>query len=58
MIAQFFCRLWYAVREVCGENDYRRYHSRLIARGETPVTPAEFYLSTLERKYSQPNRCC
>ena len=50
--------LWHYLRESAGENDYERYRSRAVARGEPPADAAEFYLSRLEHKYSRPNRCC
>ena len=58
MAKRFFNTLWYLLREACGENDYRRYCDRLVARGETPLNGTDFYLSNLQRKYSRPNRCC
>jgi len=50
--------LWHFLRESAGENDYERYRIRALARGESPAEAAEFYISRLRHKYSQPNRCC
>ena len=58
MLKSVLKTVWQFLTEAVGDNDYRRYRARLLARGETPLTPDEFYLSNLERKYSQPNRCC
>lgn len=51
-------RFWTLILEAAGENDYHRYRLRAVARGEMPLSPAAYYLSRLERKYSRPNRCC
>ncbi|HEV3279948.1 MAG TPA: CstA-like transporter-associated (seleno)protein [Terriglobia bacterium] len=58
MIKTIFRTLWRFLLDVAGENDYRRYRARTLARGETPLAPAAFYLASLEQKYSRPNRCC
>jgi len=50
--------VWQFFIEAVGENDYRHYRARMLARGETPLAPDAFYLANLERKYSRPNRCC
>jgi hypothetical protein len=58
MLLQLLESLWTFLRESAGENDYEHYRTRALARGESPVEPAEFYLSRMEHKYSRPNRCC
>jgi len=50
--------LWEYLREVAGENDYRRYRNKTLARGEEPLPPQEFYLRQLQRRYSRINHCC
>jgi hypothetical protein len=50
--------LWEYLREVAGENDYLRYRNNTVARGEEPLSPQEFYLQQLKRKYSRIYRCC
>ncbi len=50
--------LWEYVREAAGENDYRRYSASVLARGEEPLSPQEFYLRRLQHTYSHINRCC
>jgi len=51
-------RIWEVAREILGDKAYERYAESLRARGEAPLTPAEFYVSQLQRKYSRPSRCC
>jgi uncharacterized short protein YbdD (DUF466 family) len=53
-------RLWRALREWCGDAAYERY-LRSRARNSDPchtLTPKEFYVEQLQRRYSRPNRCC
>jgi len=47
------------VREWCGDAAYERYR-RAIAKksGACLLTPQQFYVQQLERKYSRLNRCC
>jgi hypothetical protein len=54
----FLSALWRFILEAAGENDYEQYVHRMLARGESPLSPTAFYLSRLEQKYSHPNRCC
>lgn len=54
----WFRRIWEIVREVLGDKAYERYAERARARGEAPLTPAEFYVLQLARKYTRPSRCC
>jgi uncharacterized short protein YbdD (DUF466 family) len=53
-------RFWRGLREWCGDSAYERYlHSKARQSGtDRPLTPAEFYVEQLERRYSRPNRCC
>ncbi len=54
-------RVWLGIREWCGDCAYERYVQALGARRDnetSPLTPAEFYVEQLNRKYSRPNRCC
>ena len=50
--------VWQYLREVSGENDYARYRTRALAQGTAPLSPGDFYLAQLARKYSRINRCC
>jgi uncharacterized short protein YbdD (DUF466 family) len=53
-------RFWHGLREWCGDAAYERYlrskHTQSAAC--RTLTPAEFYVEQLERRYSRPNRCC
>jgi uncharacterized short protein YbdD (DUF466 family) len=51
-------RLWEYLREVAGENDYLRYRNHTVASGEEPLSPQEFYLQQLQRRYSRVSHCC
>jgi uncharacterized short protein YbdD (DUF466 family) len=58
---QRFARLfWRGVREWCGDAAYERYlRSLTVRRCDTrALTPEEFYVEQLTRRYSRPNRCC
>jgi uncharacterized short protein YbdD (DUF466 family) len=53
-------RTWRGIREWCGDAAYESY---LRAKHRQPgpgrvLTPEEFYVEQLERRYSRPNRCC
>jgi len=50
--------LWEYLREVAGENDYLRYRNNTLAKDEEPLSPQEFYLRQLQRRYSRINHCC
>jgi uncharacterized short protein YbdD (DUF466 family) len=51
-------RLWEMARELVGDRAYERYAAGCRRRGEAPLSPREFYLSQLQRKYTRPSRCC
>jgi uncharacterized short protein YbdD (DUF466 family) len=56
-----FCRcFWRGLREWCGDAAYESYlRSRGTQSSSRPtLTPAEFYVEQLNRRYSRPNRCC
>jgi uncharacterized short protein YbdD (DUF466 family) len=53
-------RFWRGLREWCGDAAYESY---LCSNGRNAsscptLTPAEFYVEQLNRRYSRPNRCC
>jgi len=53
-------RIWRGLREWCGDAAYERYlnsHAK-HAPGEALLSPEEFYLSQLQKKYSRVSRCC
>jgi uncharacterized short protein YbdD (DUF466 family) len=59
-ISSFFRRFWHGVREWCGDAAYESY---LRSKGANscssgPLSPSEFYVEQLNRRYSRPNRCC
>lgn len=51
---------WRGLREWCGDAAYERYlySARRRERGCPLLSPAEFYVEQLNRRYSKPNRCC
>jgi hypothetical protein len=54
-----FGKFWRGLRQWSGDSAYETY----LACAERdpalkPLSPAEFYLEQLNRKYSRPNRCC
>ena len=53
-------RFWRGLREWCGDAAYESYlRSDGTQSGSGPkLTPAEFYVEQLNRRYSKPNRCC
>ena len=53
-------RSWCGLRDWCGDAAYETYlHSGAYRVGKNgPLTAKEFYLERLDRRYSQPNRCC
>lgn len=53
-------RTWRGIREWCGDAAYESY-LQAKRRQRAPgclLTPEEFYVEQLERRYSRPNRCC
>ncbi|HET8925136.1 MAG TPA: CstA-like transporter-associated (seleno)protein [Candidatus Acidoferrum sp.] len=53
-------RFWRGLREWCGDAAYESYlRSKGMRSGPVcKLSPAEFYVEQLNRKYSRPNRCC
>ena len=53
-------RLWLGIREWCGDSAYERYVQAHRTKSEKCclLTPAEFYVERVNRRYSRPNRCC
>lgn len=53
-------RAWRGLREWCGDAAYERYLQsggyRVGKNG--PLSAKEFYVERLNRRYSQPTRCC
>ena len=53
-------RLWLGIREWCGDSAYERYvqAQRTKAEKSCLLSPTEFYVERVNRRYSRPNRCC
>ena len=52
---RFFRRIWQGFREWSGDAAYESY---LRSHSVHRMSPAEFYVEQLHRRYSRPNRCC
>jgi uncharacterized short protein YbdD (DUF466 family) len=52
--------LWQGIREWCGDSAYERYVQAQKTKPEKSclLTPTEFYVERVNRRYSRPNRCC
>jgi uncharacterized short protein YbdD (DUF466 family) len=52
--------LWLGIREWSGDSAYERYVQAQRTNPEKSclLTPAEFYVERVNRRYSRPNRCC
>jgi uncharacterized short protein YbdD (DUF466 family) len=59
-IKRLAAKLWLGIREWCGDSAYERYLQTQRNNPEKPslLTPAEFYVEQVNRRYSRPNRCC
>ena len=58
--SRFLRRFWRGLREWCGDAAYESYlrsRGRQIGSDRT-LTPTEFYVEQLNRRYSKPHRCC
>jgi hypothetical protein len=58
-------RIWWAVRQIFGDAAYENYLRSFTLRGDlsqrgtpAPLSPADFYLDSLRRRYSRISRCC
>ena len=59
-------KLWWAIRQIFGDAAYEIYlrsasmNSRSAQDGNSPppMSPADFYLDSLRRRYSRISRCC
>lgn len=59
MTRQAAIRFWHGLREWSGDAAYERYLRCAERKGmKTGLSPAQFYVEQLDRKYSRPNRCC
>ena len=59
-MSRYARRFWRGLREWCGDAAYERYLRSKAANSSSSctLTPAEFYVDQLNRRYSKPNRCC
>lgn len=57
---RFLRRFWCGLREWCGDAAYENYlRSKGCQSGSArTLSPSEFYVEQLNRRYSKPNRCC
>jgi uncharacterized short protein YbdD (DUF466 family) len=59
MAKQAVHAFWHGLREWSGDAAYDRYMACASRTNRNQIlTPAEFYVEQLNRKYSRPNRCC
>ena len=50
---------WQGLRQWCGDSAYETYKKCASRTGEgTILSPEQFYVEQLNKKYSRPNRCC
>jgi uncharacterized short protein YbdD (DUF466 family) len=59
-IKRLAAKLWLGIREWCGDSAYERYLQAQRTKPEKSslLSPAEFYVERVNRRYSRPNRCC
>jgi uncharacterized short protein YbdD (DUF466 family) len=57
---RFLRRFWRGLREWCGDAAYESYLRSKGGQASSyrALSPAEFYVEQLNRRYSRPNRCC
>lgn len=51
-------RLWSVVRALSGDSAYETYLAHARRSGGPILTPEEFYLDSVGRRYSRVSRCC
>jgi hypothetical protein len=52
-------RFWRGLRDWCGDAAYDHYRKCAMRSGQKAVlSPAQFYVEQLNKKYSRPYRCC
>jgi len=57
---RLFRRFWRGLREWCGDSAYEEYLRSKARQAScaSALSPADFYVEQLNRRYSRPNRCC
>ena len=53
-----FARVWNYVRAVMGDQAYERYLEVAKRDGLKPLSAEEFYVDSVQRRYSTVSRCC
>jgi uncharacterized short protein YbdD (DUF466 family) len=53
-------RCWACLRSFTGDDAYERYlvHRRSAHPDEAALDRSRFYRAEIERRWSEPNRCC
>jgi uncharacterized short protein YbdD (DUF466 family) len=54
----FLVKAWSFFHGVMGDQAYERYVEGVRRDGGTPLSPADFYVDSLKRRYSTVSRCC
>ena len=49
---------WSMLRAWCGDSAYEAYLRRAREGAAPALTREQFWLDTLQRRYSRPTRCC
>jgi len=49
---------WRGLRQWCGDSSYEIYKEYTTRNGQPVLSPSQFYVEQLNKKYSRPNRCC
>jgi uncharacterized short protein YbdD (DUF466 family) len=51
--------IWHGLRQWSGDEAYETYIECATRNGDKQkLSPSEFYVEQLNRRYSRPNRCC
>jgi len=51
-------QFWRGLRQWSGDAAYETYLACALRQNGKPLSPEQFYVEQLSRKYSRPNRCC
>jgi hypothetical protein len=50
---------WHGLREWCGDSAYENYRNCVVRERRKDVLSREqFYVESINQKYSRPSRCC
>lgn len=53
-----FASIWNYIRAVMGDQAYERYLEVAKREGQKPLSAEEFYVDSVQRRYSTVSRCC